>query len=134
MTTAILLVFLFFFLLEYAVETALLALNLRHVARVGAEVPAPLAGRVSEETARRSRDYTLARGRFALLSGALGTSARLSFERGSESYGVDMVREETSRLILKESLRIEDNFSGSGGMTVEPVVDLTAVQAQGSVP
>ncbi len=73
MTTAILLVFLFFYLVEYAVETALLVLNLRHVARAGAEVPAPLAGRVSEETARRSRDYTLAGGRFALLSGTLGS-------------------------------------------------------------
>jgi STE24 endopeptidase len=73
MTTAILLIFLLFFLLEYAVETALLVVNLRHVARVGTEVPAPLAGRVSEETARRSRDYTLAKGRFALLSGALGS-------------------------------------------------------------
>ncbi len=73
MTAAILLVFLFFFLLEYAVETALLVTNLRHVARVGAQVPAPLAGWVSEETARRSRDYTLAGGRFALLSGTLGS-------------------------------------------------------------
>ncbi len=72
MATAVLLVFLFFFLLQYAVETALLAVNLRHVARVGAEVPAPLAGRVTEAIARKSRDYTLARGRFALLSGAAG--------------------------------------------------------------
>jgi STE24 endopeptidase len=72
MATAVLLVFLFFFLLQYAVETALLVINLRHVARVGGEVPAPLAGRVTEETARRSRDYTLARGRFALISGAAG--------------------------------------------------------------
>ena len=72
MATAVLLVFLFFFLLQYAVETALLVMNLRHVARVGGEVPAPLAGRVTEETARRSRDYTLARGRFALISGAAG--------------------------------------------------------------
>lgn len=73
MATAVLLVFVFFFLLRYAVENALLALNLRHVARAGGEVPPPLLGRVSEETARRSRDYTLAKGRFALLSGTLGS-------------------------------------------------------------
>ncbi|HEU4384662.1 MAG TPA: M48 family metallopeptidase [Anaeromyxobacteraceae bacterium] len=73
MAAAVLLVFLFFFLLHYAVETALLVVNLRHVSRVGGEVPPPLAGRVTEETARKSRDYTLAKGRFALLSGALGS-------------------------------------------------------------
>ena len=73
MATAVLLVFLFFFLLQYSVETALLTVNLRHVARFGGEVPPPLAGRVTEETARLSREYALAKGRFALLSGALGS-------------------------------------------------------------
>ena len=78
MTTAILLVFLFFYLLEYAVETALAVVNLQHVALRGAEVPAPLAGRVSEETARRSRDYTLSKGRFGLLAGAAGSAFTLA--------------------------------------------------------
>jgi STE24 endopeptidase len=58
-------------LLQYAVETALLAANLRRASRA-LGVPAPLAGHVSEETALRSRAYTLARGRFALVVGAGG--------------------------------------------------------------
>ncbi len=61
-------VFLAFFTAQLAVETALLLLNLRHVARARG-VPEPLAGRVDEETAERSRAYSLANGRFALVAG-----------------------------------------------------------------
>lgn len=68
----VLLAFLLFFLLQYVVETGLLALNLRRVARSGGEVPAPLAGRIPEDTARRSQAYTLANGRLALVQGAYG--------------------------------------------------------------
>jgi STE24 endopeptidase len=74
--SAVMALFLALYALQYALETALLALNLRHVAsRRG--VPAPLAGRVSEETAERSRAYTLARGRFALLTGSAGAALTL---------------------------------------------------------
>jgi STE24 endopeptidase len=73
----ILAVFLAFFALQYAVETALLVVNLRHVARAGG-IPPALAGRVDEESARRSRLYTLANGRFALLQGAVGAAATLA--------------------------------------------------------
>jgi STE24 endopeptidase len=74
--SAVVALFLALFALQYALETALLALNLRHVAR-SRGVPAPLAGRVTEETAERSRAYTLARGRFALVTGAIGAALTL---------------------------------------------------------
>ena len=73
----ILAAFILFFALEYAVETALLLVNLRHVRRSGG-VPAPLAGSVDEATAERSRAYTLANGRFALLQGAFGAGLTLA--------------------------------------------------------
>jgi STE24 endopeptidase len=61
-------IFLAFFTAQLAVETALLLLNLRHVSR-SRGVPPALAGRVPEETAERSRAYTLANGLFALVQG-----------------------------------------------------------------
>jgi len=73
----ILAAFILFFTLEYAVETALLLVNLRHVRRSGG-VPAPLAGSVDGATAERSRAYTLANGRFALLQGAFGAGLTLA--------------------------------------------------------
>jgi STE24 endopeptidase len=69
-------IFLAFFALQYAVETALLLVNLRHVARAEG-VPAALAGRVDDASARQSRLYTLANGRFALLQAALGAPVTL---------------------------------------------------------
>jgi STE24 endopeptidase len=62
---------------QYAIETALAAVNLRHV-RASRGVPAPLEGRVDEATAERSRAYTLANGRFGLLQGAFGTAVTLA--------------------------------------------------------
>jgi len=73
----ILAAFILFFALEYAVETALLLVNLRHVRRSGG-VPAALAGSVDGATAERSRAYTLANGRFALLQGAFGAGLTLA--------------------------------------------------------
>src|SRR5512132_1756440 len=70
-------VFVVCFLLQYAIETALLLVNLRHVRRSGG-VPAPLAGSVDEPTAERSRAYTLANGRFALLHGLVGAALTLA--------------------------------------------------------
>ncbi len=58
--------FLAFFLARLAVEVGLALLNLRHVARAGAAVPAPLRGHVDEETARHGRAYALARGRLGV--------------------------------------------------------------------
>ena len=66
MTTLVLALFLGFFAAEQLVELGLALLNLRHVARAGAAVPAPLAGAVDRDTARRSTEYTLARGRVAV--------------------------------------------------------------------
>jgi STE24 endopeptidase len=67
MTAVVVAVFLGFFAAELGVETALSWLNLRHVERAGPSVPAALAGQVDADTARRTRAYTLARGRFGLV-------------------------------------------------------------------
>ncbi len=66
-------IFAAFFIAQVAVETALLLVNLRHVSRARG-VPAPLAGHVDAATAERSRAYTLANGRLALVSGLLGAA------------------------------------------------------------
>jgi STE24 endopeptidase len=70
-------VFLALFAVQLAVETGLLVLNLRH-ARQARGVPAPLADRVSDETAARSRAYTLANGRLALADGLFSAAATLA--------------------------------------------------------
>ncbi|WP_242392869.1 M48 family metallopeptidase [Anaeromyxobacter oryzisoli] len=77
MTPPVVPLFLAFFTVQFAVETALLVLNLRHAAR-SRGVPAPLSGRVSEETAERSRAYTLASGRFGLLEGTFSAAVTLA--------------------------------------------------------
>ncbi len=66
-------VFVLFFVLQVAIETALLLVNLRHVARARG-VPAPLADSVDEATAERSRAYTLANGRLALVGSLVGAA------------------------------------------------------------
>jgi STE24 endopeptidase len=77
MASWVLPVFLVAFAIQYAVETGLLVLNLRHVARVRG-VPLSLAGRVDDATAERSRAYTLANGRFSLAQGAFFTALTLA--------------------------------------------------------
>jgi STE24 endopeptidase len=69
MALRVLVIFVLFFLLQYLVENLLLVLNLRHVARHGGAVPAPLADRIDAATARRSQLYTLANGQLALVHG-----------------------------------------------------------------
>jgi STE24 endopeptidase len=76
MGSLVLLVFLVFFITQVAVETALLAVNLRHVGRARG-VPPPLHGAVDAATAERSRAYTLENGRFALVEGLAGAAATL---------------------------------------------------------
>jgi STE24 endopeptidase len=77
MERLVLAVFVACFVLQYAIETALLVVNLRHVRRSGG-VPAALAGRIDEESAEESRDYTLVNGRFALVQGAVGAALTLA--------------------------------------------------------
>ena len=77
MASWVLPVFIVAFAFQYAVETGLLLLNLRHVARARG-VPPPLAGRVDDATAERSRAYTLANGRFSLAHGAFFTALTLA--------------------------------------------------------
>ncbi|WP_242342755.1 M48 family metallopeptidase [Anaeromyxobacter terrae] len=77
MSSWVLPVFLGVFAIQYAVETGLLLLNLRHVARARG-VPLLLSGRVDDATAERSRAYTLANGRFALAEGAFFTALTLA--------------------------------------------------------
>src|SRR5512143_1565132 len=69
-------VFLVLFVTQLALETALLVLNLRHVARATGAPPA-LAGRFDAATIERSRAYTLANGRFGLVEGLTGAAATL---------------------------------------------------------
>jgi STE24 endopeptidase len=73
----VLLAFLACFALQFAVEGGLLALNLGRAARARG-VPAPLLGQVEPERAERSRAYTLARGRLALLSLVLSAALTLA--------------------------------------------------------
>ena len=70
-------VFVTCYVLQYVIETALLLANLRHVRRSDG-VPAALAGSVDEESAARSRAYTLANGRFALWQGSFGAALTLA--------------------------------------------------------
>lgn len=65
----VLVIFVLFFILQYLVENLLLMLNLRHVARHGATVPALLADRIDPATAQRSQLYTLTNGQLALVQG-----------------------------------------------------------------
>ncbi|MFI5400749.1 MAG: M48 family metallopeptidase [SAR324 cluster bacterium] len=60
--------------LETAIEMGLAWLNLRHCARHGAEVPAPLADAYSAGDARRSQAYVQARGRLELVSVPVGAA------------------------------------------------------------
>ncbi|MBI4083067.1 MAG: M48 family metallopeptidase [Candidatus Lambdaproteobacteria bacterium] len=64
-------------LLRWAIEAALGWLNLRHTARPPALPPELSAGLPAQEAAR-SRAYTLARQRLALLSGAVGLALTLA--------------------------------------------------------
>jgi STE24 endopeptidase len=77
MERLVLAVFVACFLVQYAIETGLLVVNLRHVQRSGG-VPAPLADQIDADTAARSRAYTLANGRFGLIQGAVGTAVTLA--------------------------------------------------------
>jgi STE24 endopeptidase len=77
MTTTVVLAFLALFVLQLGVELGLLELNRRHVRAAGEAVPAPLQGRVTPETARRSCAYTLANLRFALVHGVYGAIVTL---------------------------------------------------------
>ncbi len=77
MTRLVIAVFLAFFAAQLAVETGLALLNLRHVARAGDDVPPALQGLVDPEAARRSRAYTLARGRFGLAHAGWGAAVTL---------------------------------------------------------
>ncbi len=70
-------VFLVFFVAQVGIETALLLVNLRHVAAARG-VPPALAGAVDAATAERSRAYTLANGRFALVEGLAGAAVTLT--------------------------------------------------------
>ncbi len=70
-------VFLAFFFAQVGIETALLVVNLRHVAAARG-VPAALAGAVDADTAERSRAYTLANGRFGLVEGLAGAAVTLA--------------------------------------------------------
>jgi STE24 endopeptidase len=70
-------VFLVLFIAQLVLETVLLVVNLRHVARA-AGAPPVLAPFVDEATADRSRAYTLANGRLGLVEGVVGAALVLA--------------------------------------------------------
>jgi STE24 endopeptidase len=74
----ILMVYLAFFFLELAWDTALTLLNLGHVKRRAGAFPPAFAGVVDAETYARSVTYTLARGRLALAAGSVSSAAVLA--------------------------------------------------------
>jgi STE24 endopeptidase len=71
-------VFLAFFAAQLLVESGLALANLSHVLRAGDAIPPALQGQVAAETARRSRAYTVARGRFGLVHAAWGAAVTLA--------------------------------------------------------
>ena len=75
---AILLIFLVFFFLDFGWDLTLTLLNLGHVRKNAAVVPAAFAGVVDTETHARSVSYTLVHGRFGLVSGAVSSAALLA--------------------------------------------------------
>jgi STE24 endopeptidase len=75
---AILLVFLLFFFLELGWDLILTLLNLGHVRKNAAAVPAAFGGVVDAETHARSVRYTLEHGRFGLFSGGVSSAALLA--------------------------------------------------------
>jgi STE24 endopeptidase len=70
-------VFIAFFVAQVGIETALLLVNLSHVARARG-VPPALADAVDAATAERSRAYTLANGRLGLVEGLFGAAVTLA--------------------------------------------------------
>jgi len=88
-STLILATYLAFFALQHAVEWGLALANLRHLRRHGHEVPAPLAHRVDEAAARRSRDYAVARARLGLAAGAAGAALTLAVLLGGALPALD---------------------------------------------
>jgi STE24 endopeptidase len=62
---------------QLAVESGLVVLNVRHVARAAA-VPPQLAGVVDAALAERTREYTLAKARFGLVHGVWSTAVTLA--------------------------------------------------------
>ncbi|HLX61350.1 MAG TPA: M48 family metallopeptidase [Planctomycetota bacterium] len=75
----VVIVFLVFFALEVILERALALLNVLHVKAHAARVPDALKNIVSEETYRKSIDYTLARARFGHVAAFEGAVLKLVF-------------------------------------------------------
>jgi len=88
-TGVVLAVFLAFFAAQLLVESGLALANLRHVERAGDAVPPPLAGLLDTEAARRSRVYTVARGRFGLVQAAWGAAVTLGLLFSGVLPGLD---------------------------------------------
>ena len=66
-------------LASLAVKFWLATRQMRHVAQHRDEVPPPFAGTVSLQAHRKAADYTLAKGRFGLLSTAFGAAVLLGW-------------------------------------------------------
>ncbi|MCZ6730091.1 MAG: M48 family metallopeptidase [SAR324 cluster bacterium] len=77
MSELIVTTFLALFLVKWAVETGLAGLNLVHALSAPHTLPAPLVGLVDRETVLRSRAYSAARLRYAIVSGSVGAALLL---------------------------------------------------------
>lgn len=77
MTKLIVGIFLFFFLLRLGVNLGLSIVNLRHSAKLGTRVPAPLIGNLDEAALGKSRAYTRATGRFGIVHALYGAALTL---------------------------------------------------------
>jgi STE24 endopeptidase len=71
---SILILYLFFFFLEFFWELALSLLNLTHVQKNASAVPRAFAGVIDAQTYARSVSYTVTRGRFGLVAGAFSAA------------------------------------------------------------
>ncbi len=74
----ILVVFLVFFIVDFAWDTILTLLNLRHVRRHASAVPQAFTGVVDPQTYEKSVSYTVAHARFGIVQGAITSAAVLA--------------------------------------------------------
>jgi STE24 endopeptidase len=110
-------------LLSLALKYWLATRQLRHVAAHRAEVPPAFAGTVSLASHQRAADYTLAKGRFGLLTTAFGSALLIGW---TLMGGLDSLN-----VYLRDA--VLSRWSGSGGEMAYQLALLAAFSVIGSV-
>jgi STE24 endopeptidase len=110
-------------LLSLALKYWLATRQLRHVAAHRAEVPPAFAGTVSLASHQRAADYTLAKGRFGLLTTAFGSALLIGW---TLLGGLDSLN-----VFLRDA--VFSRWSGSGGEMAYQLALLAAFSVLGSV-